>query len=115
MPAPPHNLQILKGCKNVALTRDDAKKFLTSELALTLYNWIIHLLIPDESFFSTLASVDVLENGTVVQDLTKNTTHGLVSQCMHDVMDQTCQTGGPQAACGPIAYLWRPAVIFSDF
>lgn len=68
----------LKGCKNVALTRDDAGKFLKSQLSLTFYNWIIHLLVPDESFFSTLASVDVLENGTVVQDLTKNTTHGLV-------------------------------------
>ncbi len=64
----------------MALTRDDASMILTSEVSKTLYNWIIHLLVPDESFFSTLASVIVLENGTVVQDLTKNTTHGLVSQ-----------------------------------
>ena len=80
MPPPPHNLEILKGWKNVALTRDFANHILTSEISKELYNWIIHLLVPDESFFSTLASVDVLENGTVVQDLTKNTTHGLVGE-----------------------------------
>jgi hypothetical protein len=79
MPSPPHNLEILKGWKGVALTRDFAEHVLTSEIAKELFNWIIHLLIPDESFFSTLASVDVLENGTVIQDLTKNTSHGLVS------------------------------------
>ena len=32
----------------------------------------------DESFFSTLAKAGLDENGTVVQDLTKDTTHGLV-------------------------------------
>jgi hypothetical protein len=29
-------------------------------------------------------------------------------------IEQACQTGGPQAACGPIACLWRPAEMFLD-
>ncbi len=35
--------------------------------------------------------------------------------CVKNPLDQACQTGGPRAACGPIAYIWRPAEMFPDF
>ncbi len=30
--------------------------------------------------------------------------------CVNEPLSQACQTGGPRAACGPIACLMRPAV-----
>jgi len=32
-----------------------------------------------------------------------------------NLLKQACQTGGPRAACGPIACLLRPAVSFYSF
>ncbi len=41
--------------------------------------------------------------------------HEDTGTCESHALTQACQTGGPRAACGPIACFWRPAVMFSDF
>ena len=54
---PPLNLTIRKGSKNVALTRAWAKIVVNDALSISLQDWLKHTWIPDEHFYSTLASV----------------------------------------------------------
>ncbi len=76
----PYNLTIRKGSLNVALSREFVDSMSTDQVALDLFNWMYDMTVPDESFFPTLVSTEKHENGTVVQNLDKNTTHGLVSK-----------------------------------
>ena len=69
---PPRKLRILKGSLHVLLRRDFAQFAVTSKLALELYNWLQDMSIPDESFFSTLITVQISSNGSAVQDLQAN-------------------------------------------
>ena len=55
---PPLNLTIRKGSKNVALTRAWAKMAVNDTLAISLQDWLEDTVIPDEHFYSTLASVE---------------------------------------------------------
>jgi len=43
-------------------------------VAIDYFNWLGDMLVPDEAFFSTMYTVQVLPDGTVVQDLTRNYT-----------------------------------------
>ena len=52
----------------------------------------------DESFYSTLATLNVTEKGEVLQDVTKNTTHGQVSMSPWHICDdhsklKVCDSG----------------------
>ena len=57
LPPPPLNLAIRKGYKNVALTRVDTTRMVNDQLAISLQNWLEDTWIPDEHFYSTLATV----------------------------------------------------------
>jgi hypothetical protein len=45
---------------------------------MKLYNFILDMVSGDESFFSTLSTIEVHPNGTVSQDLNKTTDQNLV-------------------------------------
>lgn len=77
LPAP-YNLTIRKGSFNVALTHEFVNYMVDEKVATELFNWMYDMVVPDESFFSTLITTEINEDGTVIQDLGKNTTHGLV-------------------------------------
>ena len=62
-PAFPCKLQILKGTKNVALTRAHADFHLNHIVAQTFYNWLINTQCPDEHYFSTLGSLNISKSG----------------------------------------------------
>ena len=49
-------------------------------VSLRLYNFILDMLSGDESYFSTLSTLTVLDNGTVTQDLNKVTNQNLESK-----------------------------------
>ena len=49
-------------------------------VSLRLYNFILDMLSGDESYFSTLSTLTVLENGTITQDLSKVTDQNLESK-----------------------------------
>jgi hypothetical protein len=57
MPPFPYNLRILKGEKNVAVTRKFAEFATESTISFDLYNWLQLTAIADEHFYSTLASI----------------------------------------------------------
>jgi hypothetical protein len=57
MPPVPYNLTILKGEKNVAVTREFAEFVTQSNISFDLYNWLQLTKIADEHFYSTLASI----------------------------------------------------------
>ena len=69
---PIHNLTIMKGSVHVAIKREFADFLVNSQVAIELFNYLADAGIPDESYMSTMATVKVLPNGTVTQDLTKN-------------------------------------------
>ena len=74
---PPYNLKVFKGVKFVVLTRDMAEFVLYDKVAVGYYNWLKSTLIPDESFFGTLAAINRTRlelTGEVVQELNPNTT-----------------------------------------
>jgi hypothetical protein len=81
LPAP-YNLTIRKGSVNVALKRDYANSIVNDRIVLELYNYMYDMSVPEESFFSTLITLEKLEDGTLIQDLTKDTTHGVVRQSL---------------------------------
>ena len=51
------NLTLRKGYKNVALTRVDATRMVNDQLAISLQDWLEDTWVPDEHFYSTLATV----------------------------------------------------------
>ena len=53
---------------------------LQDPVSLKLYNYILDMLSGDESYFSTLSTLTVLENGTITQDLSKVTDQNLESK-----------------------------------
>ena len=69
----------MKGTRYVILKRDFAEFIANHPISIKYYNWITDMMSGDESFFSTLATIKVLSNGTILQDLNTNTTQGQVS------------------------------------
>ena len=69
----------MKGTRYVTLKRDFAEFIANDPVSIKHYNWVNDMMSGDESFFSTLATIKVLENGTILQDLNTNTTQGQVS------------------------------------
>jgi len=69
--APPFNLTIMFGIKNVAITRDFANFCLTSEVGKALRLWLQDVLVAVEHFWSTLAIVKIGQDGEVSQDFSK--------------------------------------------
>ena len=69
----------MKGTRYVILKRDFAEFIANHPISIKYYNWITDMMSGDESFFSTLATIKVLGNGTILQDLKTNTTQGQVS------------------------------------
>jgi hypothetical protein len=58
---PPFNLTVRKGSKTVALSRNFVLFALSSPVALDLYNWLQDSSVPDEHFYSTLATIPQAE------------------------------------------------------
>ena len=73
---PPLNVTIMKGTRYVVLKRDFADFIANHPISMQFYNWITDMPSGDESYFSTLATFQNLDNGTIIQDLKKNTTQG---------------------------------------
>ena len=69
----------MKGTRYVTLKRDFAEFIANDPVSIKHYNWVTDMNSGDESFFSTLATIKVLSNGTILQDLNTNTTQGQVS------------------------------------
>ena len=57
---PPFGLQIFKGYKNVALTHRTAQFVAQDPVAKAFRHWLKDTLIPDESYYATLARVLLL-------------------------------------------------------
>jgi hypothetical protein len=57
MPPFPYKLRILKGEKNVAVTREFAEFATKSRVSFDLNNWLQLTAFSDEHFYSTLASI----------------------------------------------------------
>ena len=66
----------MKGTRYVVLKRDFADFIANHPISMQFYNWITDMPSGDESYFSTLATFQNLDNGTIIQDLKKNTTQG---------------------------------------
>jgi hypothetical protein len=77
---PLFNLTIFKGSKNVALTRNFSEFILKNPTAKKFYNSLLDMNVADESFYSTLATINIMPNGSVVQDFSKNVTFGMGSR-----------------------------------
>ncbi|TRY61224.1 hypothetical protein TCAL_10076 [Tigriopus californicus] len=56
---PPFNITVLKGSKNVILTREFVDFVLEDPIAIELYNWLKDTSVPDEHFYSTLATLEI--------------------------------------------------------
>ena len=61
---PPHGLKIFKGSRYVVLNRTEADFMAHSPVANDLLEWAADMLIPDESFYATLARVTI-DNGII--------------------------------------------------
>ena len=70
---PPFDLIIRKGNRYVVLKRDLAEFFTKHPISIKFYNWITDMKIADESFYSTLVTVNVTKNGKIIQDLNTDT------------------------------------------
>ncbi len=69
-PSVPYNLTIRKGSKNVALTREFSEFVVGDPLAIAFTNWIQMTSVPDEHFYSTLATVKSYDKKvTVIQSI----------------------------------------------
>ena len=68
---PPKNITLRKGSKNVALPRAFADAILRNNFAWEYYDWLSDTWIPDEHFYSTLASIKNLsaDGKSIEQDL----------------------------------------------
>ena len=62
----------MKGTRYVILKRDFAEFVTKNAVAIQMFNWISDMLSGDESFFSTLITVQISSNGSAVQDLQAN-------------------------------------------
>ncbi len=76
----PLNLTIFKGLKNVALTQNFSDMILHNPIAIELYNSLCDMYISDESFYNTFATLDFMSNGSFVQNLHKDLSHGIGSK-----------------------------------
>ena len=57
--SPPCNIMVMKGYKNVALSRKFATFVLEHRVALEYFNWLKNTECPDEHYYSTLASLEI--------------------------------------------------------
>ena len=58
-----HTLQIFKGSKNVALTRDFCKFLIHDNYTIDYLNWLDDVLLPEEHYYSTLIRVKIEGSG----------------------------------------------------
>ena len=58
---PPYGIQMYKGYKNVALTRKTANFVTHHPIAKDFREWLADTLIPDESYYATLARIHQLD------------------------------------------------------
>ncbi|XP_059088386.1 N-acetyllactosaminide beta-1,6-N-acetylglucosaminyl-transferase-like [Tigriopus californicus] len=58
-PPPPYNITVLKAQKNVVLQRSFVNFLVYHPVAIDYYNWLSDSFIPDEHFYSTMASITV--------------------------------------------------------
>lgn len=81
LPAP-RGLTVIKGLKNIVITREFAEYCLYDELAVDLYHWMHFIGIPDEFFFQTLSYVNrtlQAETGEVKQNFEAYNTTALLT------------------------------------
>lgn len=63
----------MKGCKNVILTKEFVDFVTEDPLSFELYNWLQDTSVPDEHFYSTIATVRVeLVPGAMSRRITQN-------------------------------------------
>jgi hypothetical protein len=60
------------------LKRDLAQFVVKHPISIKYFQWLADMTNGDESFFSTLATLRVDEDGTITQDVHKNTDQGQV-------------------------------------
>lgn len=58
-PPPPYNVTVLKAQKNVVLQRSFVNFLVYHPVAIDYYNWLSDSFIPDEHFYSTMASITI--------------------------------------------------------
>jgi hypothetical protein len=75
---PPINVTVTKGSRYVVLKRDLAQFVVKHPISIKYFQWLADMTNGDESFFSTLATIRVDEDGTITQDVHKNTDQGQV-------------------------------------
>ena len=96
--APPFNLTVMYGIKNVAITRSFASFAINSPVARELRSWLSDVLVAVEHFYSTLATVDRLTNTQTERDLEelnrfkmrKTFWAGDYSDCQGEVRREIC-------------------------
>ena len=81
---PPFDLIIRKGNRYVVLKRDLAEFLTKHPISIKFYNWITDMKIADESFYSTLVTVNVTKNGKIIQDLNTDTFNRQASKVFFD-------------------------------
>lgn len=59
--APPFNMTIFKGQKNVVLSRKFVDFVLNHEVAQVFRKWIEDMNVPDESFYATLSRISKVD------------------------------------------------------
>ena len=74
---PPYGLRILKASKNVVLNRHFALFALAHPVAIEYYNWLIDTFIPDEHFYSVLATLSISKVGKRTYAVDQNTSPSL--------------------------------------
>ena len=97
-PAPPYNLTVMYGIKNVAITRSFADFVINSPVARELRSWLSDVLVAVEHFYSTLATVDRQTNTQTDRDLKdlnkfkmrKTFWAGDYSDCQGEVRREIC-------------------------
>ena len=95
---PPHNLTVMYGIKNVAITRNFANFLINSPVARDLRAWLSDVLVAVEHFYSTLATVDRQTNTQTNRDLQelnkfkmrKTFWAGDYSDCQGEVRREIC-------------------------
>jgi len=91
--APPFNLTIMVGVKNVAITREFAHFVLFSKTAKVVRDWFQDTIVAEEHFFATLATIQVDGDGNLRQEfhqLEQLNSFSMRKTLWHD-KSRTCQ------------------------
>lgn len=68
---PPIEAHVYKASKNVILNRTFAHFLIHHPVAIEYYNWIIDTFVPDEHFYSVLATLEIKQLETNLYDVTQ--------------------------------------------